>query len=148
MLFIKEKRLMKLHNIHAWILLATLSNRSLWKPKLESCLGKESCGKGWLWIVVAVNSYQQNSFMKTIALILACSSMSFKALLFIVENGTFKLTFCFTIGEANACIEMGKLVGCFSLWYVPQIRTSGRSEISSHPNRLVLMFFSLWFHQD
>lgn len=90
-----------------------------------------------------MNSHQQNSFMKTIALILACSSMAFKALLFIVENGTFMLTFCFTTGEANACIARGKLIGCFSLWYVSQMRMSGRSEISSHPNRLVLMFFSL-----
>lgn len=51
--------------------------------------------------------------MKTIALMLACCSMPFKALLLIVENGTFKLTFCFTFGEANACIARGKLVGCF-----------------------------------
>jgi len=81
--------------------------------------------------------------MKTIALILACCSMSFKALLFIVENGTSKLTFCFTFGEANACIARGKLVGYFLIWYVPQIRMSGSSEISSHPNLLVLVFFSL-----
>lgn len=33
---------------------------------------------------------------------LVCCSLSFKALLFIVENGTSKLTFCFTFGEANA----------------------------------------------
>lgn len=90
-----------------------------------------------------MNSHEQNSFMKTIALKPACCSMSFKALLFIVENGTFKLTFCFTFGEATACIERRKLVGCFSLWYVPQMRMSRRSEISSHPNLLVLMFFSL-----
>lgn len=90
-----------------------------------------------------MNSHQQNSFMETIALILACSSMSFETLLFIVENETFKLTFCFTIAEANACIARGEPVGCFSLWYVPQISMSGRSEISSHPNRLVLMLFSL-----
>lgn len=81
--------------------------------------------------------------MKTIALMLACCSMSFKALLFIVENGTFKLTFCFTFGDANACIARGKLVGCLLIWYVPQMRMSERSEISSHPNLLVLMFFSL-----
>lgn len=51
--------------------------------------------------------------MKTIALMLACCSMPFKTLLLVVENGTFKLTFCFTFGEANACIARGKLVGCF-----------------------------------